>query len=55
MIATLTTLIGTNKVNEARYQWGVDNEFATSYGTAPQVVVGNLVTYGQLRPHPYLR
>jgi len=48
-IATVTTVIGTDKVNELRYQYGVDNSFSTLnslYG-APQMALSNLFTYGQ--------
>ncbi len=49
VIATLNTVIGSNKVNEFRYQYGVDNSFSTInnlYG-APSMALSSLFTYGQ--------
>lgn len=51
-IATLNTLIGNNKVNELRYQWGIDNNFASYYDGVPQVGISSFVTYGQTGPIP---
>jgi hypothetical protein len=51
-ILTANTLIGNNKVNEFRYQWGIDNNFTSSYGGVPQVGISSLVTYGQTGPVP---
>jgi hypothetical protein len=51
-IATLNTVIGNNKVNEFRYQWGIDNNFASYYDGAPQVGISNFITYGQTGPVP---
>jgi hypothetical protein len=48
-IGTLNTVIGSNKVNELRYQYGVDNTFVTlneNYGL-PSSALSNLFTYGQ--------
>jgi hypothetical protein len=47
-IATLNTVIGSNKVNEFRYQWGLDNVINpknTAIG-APGVTLTGLFTYG---------
>ena len=49
VIVTANTVIGSDKVNELRYQYGVDNSFGTlnsKYGD-PQVALSNLFTYGQ--------
>lgn len=49
VIVTANTVIGNDKVNELRYQYGVDNSFSTLnllYGT-PQVALTSLFTYGQ--------
>ena len=51
-ILTANTLIGGNKVNEFRYQWGIDNNFTASYGGVPQIGISSLVTYGQTGPVP---
>jgi hypothetical protein len=51
-IVTLNTVIGSNKVNEARYQWGIDNNFTNLYGGAPQVGISSFITYGQTGPIP---
>jgi hypothetical protein len=51
-IATLNTVIGNNKVNEFRYQWGIDNNFASYYDGAPQVGISSFITYGQTGPVP---
>ena len=40
-------LIGNNKVNELRYQWGIDRTTATVNADAPAVGLGSLFTYGQ--------
>ena len=46
VIANWTMVIGSNKVNELRYQWGKDNSFATSIGPAPPVSLSQLFSYG---------
>jgi hypothetical protein len=49
VIATANTVIGNDKVNELRYQYGVDNTWTNLnplYGT-PQVALTSLFTYGQ--------
>ena len=55
VIATLTTLIGTNKVNEVRYQWGVDKpvcHLVRNRATGRSRQPGYL---RPTRPHPYLQ
>ncbi len=48
LIANLSTVIGTDKVNEFRYQWGKDNSIQNPNiaSPAPEVVLTNLFTYG---------
>ncbi len=46
-IANWTMVIGTNKVNELRYQFGIDNSFSSITGTMPGVSLSNIVpSYG---------
>ena len=52
VITTWNMLIGSNKVNELRYQWGIDNNFNGSLGSLPQVLLSQIFTYGQLSPIP---
>jgi outer membrane receptor protein involved in Fe transport len=49
VIATWNTVIGTDKVNELRYQWGVDHTKTTINDVLPAVTLGNAgtLTYGQ--------
>jgi len=47
IIGTLSTVIGSNKVNEFRYQWGKDNNYGPiNKVAAPAVSVGGLFEYG---------
>src|SRR5262249_1268855 len=54
-IANWTMLIGTNKVNELRYQWGKDAAFTPTenLGGAPRVALSNLFTYGSMNGSTY--
>ena len=55
VIANLSTVIGTDKVNEFRYQWGKDNSIsdANVASPAPEVVLTNLFTYGSGQSSSY--
>ena len=46
IITNWTIVLGTNKVNEARYQWGIDHTFNTINGTMgmPGVVLSGITT-----------
>ncbi len=48
VIANWTSVIGTNKVNEFRYQWGIDNPFQELNNAAglANVNLSNLFSYG---------
>ena len=55
VIANWTMLIGSNKVNEVRYQWGVDNAWSALPGySGPQVALTNLFTYGAANVPQYV-
>jgi hypothetical protein len=51
-IGTWTTLIGSNKVNELRYQWGKDVSFDSEEFPPPNVALSNLFTYGGVTMGP---
>jgi hypothetical protein len=46
IIGTWTMVIGSNKVNELRYQWGQDNQFTKDKNVPPGVDLTNLFFYG---------
>ena len=49
IIANWNMVIGSNKVNELRYQWGIDHSFGESQpiNFAPATALTNLFTYGK--------
>jgi len=54
VIATWSTLIGNNKVNEVRYQFGEDNTFQLWNAPPPNVTLSSLFAYGQNNANPQI-
>ena len=52
VIVNWTSLIGNNKVNEFRYQWGVDVSHTESNSPPPETSLSNLFIYGQMGQGP---
>ena len=52
IIATWNALIGNDKVNEFRYQWGIDQSFTGTAAAPPQVTLTNMFAYGLQGPTP---
>jgi hypothetical protein len=51
-IANWNTTIGSNKVNDFRFQWGRDFEFDSTNGPGPAVSILNLANYGETSALP---
>jgi hypothetical protein len=51
-IANWNTTIGSNKVNDFRFQWGRDFEFDSTNGPGPAVSLLNLANYGETSALP---
>ncbi len=52
LIASWNAIIGSDKVNEARFQWGRDFEFDGANGPGPLVALTNLFGYGMTSALP---
>jgi Carboxypeptidase regulatory-like domain/TonB dependent receptor len=52
LIANWTSAISTNKVNEVRFQWGRDFEFAGTNSGGPSAFINNLAAYGETSALP---
>jgi hypothetical protein len=52
VIVTWNTIIGSNKVNELRYQFGEDHAFQLWNGPPPNVGLSNIFAYGQNNANP---
>jgi len=51
-IANWNTTVGSNKVNDFRFQWGRDFEFDSTNGPGPAVSLLNLANYGETSALP---
>jgi hypothetical protein len=52
VIANWDTVISSDKVNEVRYQWGIDHTFPTFIVSPPGAVITNLFNYGGAAANP---
>lgn len=51
-IGTWTSTIGSNKVNDVRFQWGRDYEYDKANASGPFVSLSSIVTYGETSALP---